>query len=98
MSTIALDYPNSIPLRRSSSVRWIIILVASLVLVASIILVAASSAVKADVVSSTSFSSVVGIPVPEAPTVDPQVLPTQTATPVPSPVVIAVPVATPPSQ
>ena len=93
MSTIALDYPNSIPLRRSFSVRWIVILVAGLVLVASIILVAASSSVKVD-----SPSSVVAIPVPVAPLVDAQIQPAAIVTPAPSPAVIAVPVPEPPAQ
>jgi hypothetical protein len=92
MSTIALDYPYGIPLRRSSSVRWIIILVAGLILVASVSVVAASSSVKAD-----SSSSVTTIPVPVAPPADAYVLPSTIVTPAPNPVVIAVPVATPPA-
>ena len=90
MSTIALGYPNSLQVRRSANIRWIVVLIAGLVLVASLILVAASAVVKAD------FSSgVVAGPVPIAPVADANVLPSTTATPAPNPVVIAVPVPEP---
>jgi len=93
MSAIALNYPHSLPLRRSFSIRWILLLVAGLVLVASLVLVATSASVKAD-----TASSVIAIPDPVAPAVDVEVMPAQTTTPAPSPVVIAVPVATPAFQ
>lgn len=93
MSTIALDYPNSIQVRRSANIRWIVFLIAGLALVASVILVAASASGKGD-----SSSGVIAVPVPVAPAVNTQVQPALTATPTASRVVIAVPVATPPSQ
>jgi len=93
MSTIALDYPNSLQVRRNANTRWITLLIVGLVLVASVILVAAVASVKVD-----SSSGVVAVPVPVAPEVNAQVQPAVTATPAGSPVVIAVPVATPPSQ
>ena len=93
MSTIALDYPNSLHVRRSVNLRWIVVLIAGLALVASVILVAASVSAKVD-----SSSGVVAVPVSIAPVADTQVVSSATATPAPSPVVIAVPVATPPSQ
>ena len=92
MSTIALDYPNSIQVRRSANLRWIVILITGLALVASVILVAASASATVD-----SSSGVVAVPVPVAPVVDAYILPSTTVTPAPDPVVIAVPVATPPA-
>ena len=91
MSTISLEYPTSLSLRRDFNLRWIVALVAGLVLVASVILVAASS-VKAD-----SSLSVVAIPARMAQVVDTQTQPTVMATPAPKSVVIAVPVPEPPA-
>jgi hypothetical protein len=96
MSTATVTYPNSIHLPRVSILRWIILLIASLALVASLVLVLALSATASP--SSGNLTSVVAISVPTAPTTGNQVLPTETATPAPSPTIIAVPVATPPSQ
>ena len=93
MSTIVLDYPNSLPLRRSFSIRWIIILIAGLVLVASVILVTVSTPAKVH-----PSSGVITVPIPVAPVAEVQIVSSATTTPAPNPVVIAVPVATPPSQ
>ena len=71
----------------------IFVLLLGLVLVASIVWVAAAASVK-----EYSSPGVVAITVPFAPAVAVQVEPVVTATTAPSSVVIAVPVATPPSQ
>ena len=93
MSTIAIDYLISLPVRRSAIIRLIIVLVLGFVLVTSIVWVAATPSVKVD-----SSSVMVAVPVPVAPAVDAQIQPAATETPAPSPAVIAVPVATSPSQ
>jgi hypothetical protein len=95
MSTIALGYPNSTQVRRSTNSRWIIILIAGLALVASVILVAVSASAKVD-----SSSGIVAVPVPVAPvapSTGSQLLPVETATPALGPNVIAVPVPEPPA-
>jgi hypothetical protein len=93
MSTIALNYPNTLSAQRNANIRRIIVLIVGLILVATVILVAAVASVKVD-----SSSGVVAVPIPVAPAVNAQIQPAVTATPAASPVVIAVPVATPPSQ
>jgi hypothetical protein len=96
MSTIALNYPNSIQVRRSANIRWIVLLIAGLALAASLILVGVSSFAKVD-----SLSGVVAVPVPVAPVADAaseRVLPSATVTPAPGLDVIAVPVPMPPSE
>jgi len=92
MSSLTLDYPNRIHSQRNVDPRWITILAVGLVLVASVVLVAASTSIKVD-----SPASVIAILVPVAPAGTTQAQPAVTATPAPNPVVIAVPVATPPS-
>ncbi len=96
MSTAAVTYPNSIQLPRVSILRWVIPFIASLALIASVVLVLALFAT-ADP-SSGNLTSVVAIPVPSAPITGTQVLPTETATPAPSPTILTVPVATPPAE
>ena len=93
MSTIALDYPDSVAVRSRVNLRWITILITGLVLIASVILVAASASVKVE-----TPSGVVAVPVQTAPTVDAHNSPEAASTPAPSPIVIAVPVATAPSE
>jgi hypothetical protein len=91
MSTIALDCPSSLQVRHTTNIQLIAAILVGLVLVASIFLVAAATPVKV-----ASSSGVVAVPV--APTENAQIPSTAITTPAPSPVVIAVPVATPPSQ
>lgn len=93
MSTITLDYPNSLSVRRRINVRWIILFMTGLVLVASVILVTAFASVRVD-----TPADVVAVPVQTASADDVQSAPAATSTPAPSPIVVAVPVATPPSE
>jgi len=93
MSTIALDYPSSVHVRRTANLRLIVFILVGLALVTSVVLVAAATSAKVD-----SSSGVVAVPIHVAPGVDAQVRPAMTATPAPIPVVIAVPVPEPPSQ
>ena len=92
MSAIVLDYPNSIPTRHSIKIRSLILLIANVALIAFVFLVAASIFEKMDL----TFGAVV-IPVPVVPSLVAQIQPAVTVTTTPNPVVIAVPVATPPS-
>ena len=96
MSTTTLTYPNAIPLRRAVSLRSIILFVAVLALITSAIGVALAAATNSS--PDAPLSGVFAIAVPEAPVAGTPMLPVETATPAPSPEVIAVPVPTPPSQ
>ena len=91
MSTIALDYPTSLPVSRHANIRWMVIIVAS-ILVATVILLSAVVSVRVD-----STSGVVAVPVPAPAVVEVTAHSIATATPASSPMVIAVPVATPPA-
>jgi hypothetical protein len=91
MSTIAIDYPNSLQDQRTTNFRLMVVILVGLVLVASVVLVAAAASAKVDPL-------VGAVAVPVAPLENPQIPAAATATPAPRPVVIAVPVATPPSQ
>lgn len=93
MSTIALDYPDNVTVRSSINLRWIAIFITGLVLIASVILAAASASATVD-----RPSGVVAVEVQTAPAVDAQYVPAVDSTPAPSPIVIAVPVATAPSE
>ena len=97
MSTVILTYPDALPVRRVASVRSIILIIAISALIAGAVLVISFSAAINS--SSDVFpSGVVAVAVPPAPATSIQELPVETATPAPSPNVIAVPVATPPSE
>lgn len=93
MSTITLDYSNSLASRRTVNARLIVLLITGLVLVASVILVAASASANVD-----TASSVVAVPVQTAPAVDAQHAPEVPSTPAPNLIVVAVPAATPPAE
>ena len=99
MSTTTLRYPNVTDTQHTRTIGLIIILIlASLVLIASLILVIGASVSSSHQTTFTG-NSIIAVPVQTAPNVT---LSTETQMPISvatsQPSVVAVPVATPPSQ
>ena len=105
MSTITLNYPDVIRVRRAPAIGRVLLL-SSLVLIAVTVLGIVTSAANADLTdrAAVSQNSIVPIPVPvaTAPTANIQPIPSETPSPssglASRPSVVPVPVPTPPSQ
>ena len=100
MSTVTLNYPDVIRVRRAPAIGQILIL-STLALIGITILLAVISA-NADLNNRVAVSqnSIAPLPVlvPTAPSTNTQMLLTETATPAPGPTIVAVPAPTHPSQ
>ena len=98
MSTVTLNYPDVIRVRRVPAIGQILILSSLALIGITLLLTVISANVALSDRAAVSQSSFAPIPVPVAPITGIQLPLTEAATPAPRPIVIAVPVSTPPSQ
>lgn len=100
MSTVTLNYPDVIRVRRAPAIGQILILSALALIGIAILMTVISANVALTDRTAVSQNAIAPVPVlvPMAPGTNTQMLLTETATPAPGPTIVAVPAPTPPSQ